>query len=290
MRKRNPPPYWVEKRNPPGIGDIIEKGGRFIENTVNAFITDVCSLDYANNHYNNVRNIVHENHNIRERMEIQRRNAYHINDNDDLIDIQDRIDRQMAMRQHRQSKLFDAGHFDPHAVIPFTEPAPQQLSASNIAQTRSVIHGDMKNNQIVYINMLGKDISVLVKRKSGNKELEFFKGGDAVLNDLKSDPPPDEIKRRQYVSEFGMKVSLSGSHKKPNIIDILTNANSADVLNTDAKIIAFIIPNGTYEKINWDIPENGKKIWIFSPGNEIAGGDAICGHELYDSFISWNAI
>lgn len=190
-------------------------------------------------------------------------------------------------------------------MIPVDKNADTNISESNIrmsaAQTRSIIHGDMKDSKIVYVNLLGRDISVLVKRKSGKKELEFYRGGDSIPADM-INLDGSVNRSRTYVGEFGMKVITS---EKKSILDILHRMNLLDdcllkASNADAKAdinvsgmaaVAFIIPTGAYDKINWSIPDyllRGRKIWIFSPGNEIAGGDAICGHEVYDTFVSHN--
>lgn len=185
------------------------------------------------------------------------------------------------------------------------QPLPQQPLPSadclqisirmSAAQTRSITHGDMKDSKIIYVNLLGRDVSVLVRRKSGKKELEFYRGGDSIPADMLN-LEEGATKGRKYVGEFGMKVI---TNEKKSILDILHRMNlledsglsnvSDESQEKTVAAVAFLIPVGVYDKINWSIPEyllRGKKVWIFSPGNEISGGDAICGHEIYDTFIS----
>ncbi len=339
------------------MGDIIERGGKLIEDTVMAFMNE-------STHYNNVSKIVMRPHdNIREYMEIRnnrcRRPQFIDEEPPRLDNLNDRIDEQFAMRNQRsvatnqrsvatnqrsanqrsanqmrmvavrpqqqqpqqqqqqqpqpQPKLFNISHFDAHAVIqpevnetliaPITAPIPEptvqkakpeaskslgEVIASEAPKVQAAISSSSMNldgalmrsmSEVLYLNLLGKDISVVVKRKSGKKELEFFRGGASIPPEILSSS--SILKPRRYISEFGMKVTAP-VNEKISITEILSRMNVS--INESVNTIAFIIPADVYEKINWNIPD--KKVWVFTPGEEISGGDAICGCEMYDSFVA----
>lgn len=297
------------------MGDIIERGGKFIEDTVMAFMNESA-------HYNNVSKIVMRPHdNIRGYMEIRnnrcRRPQFIDEEPLRLDNLNDRIDEQFAMRnqmrmvavrpqqqqphqhipqqpipqQQPQPKLFNISHFDAHAVIqpevnetliaPITAPIPEPTVQKAKPEASKSLGGALMRSmsEVLYLNLLGKDISVVVKRKSGKKELEFFRGGASIPPEILSSS--SILKPRRYISEFGMKVTAP-VNEKISITEILSRMNVS--INESVNTIAFIIPADVYEKINWNIPD--KKVWVFTPGEEISGGDAICGCEMYDSFVA----
>jgi hypothetical protein len=151
----------------------------------------------------------------------------------------------------------------------------------------------------MYVNMTGRDISVVIKRENGDHELEFYpSSGKIPKKYLVSESQP------AYDEEYGMMISSTIKQPILDILNIMGLLSSSHIscqscentgsIKTGVKcsydIIAFIVDEKHYQKIDWTIPDSmlaGKRKWIFSPGKEITGADAICGHSVYYSFNSY---
>ena len=215
----------------------------------------------------------------------------------DLINFEDSAEKDIEVAEESKSSSEETSisenkemseNFTKSAVEDFAKstlenPAASLLSKSSVV--RSINHGSMKGKNILYINLIGKHISILTKRKSGERELEYYPCTYKLPPNLFS-----THMKSQYSSEHGMKII--SEHKK-SILAILKEIGCEDDILTptrDPYIIAFIIKAKNFSKIDWKIPEStlaGRKVWIFSPGREIIGGDAICEHKIYDSFVNF---